>query len=94
MNTFIVFEDGTSVFIDGGKCCENNDWKGDPIFYSKSGKRITPYTYLKWASYTSRFRQMLIYLHHDEIDDPIVEMTSTCKKCGKEFSPYWDIPNF
>lgn len=36
-------------------------------------------------------RNRLIQDYHIEIDDPIVEMCSTCTICKKLFNPYWDI---
>lgn len=82
------------MFIDGPTTWENHNWKGDTIFYSSSGKRITPSTYIKWASYTAPLREKLIYEHHLLIDDPIVSATSSCNNCKQEFSPLRDIPNF
>ncbi len=81
---------GVIGFIDGPNGCKHV-WKGDVIYYTQSGKRITPYTHMKWVSYTSEFREILIYEHYEMIGDPIVEMCSTCKKCKKEFNPFWDI---
>lgn len=86
---------GNSIgFIDGPTTCEHHNWNGDTIFYSASGKRITPLTYLKWASYTAPLRERLIYEHHEEIDDPITSAFGSCKNCKQEFSPIWDMPNF
>ena len=80
----------TTIFVDGGDNCDHK-WNGGTVMYSESGKRIDVYTYLQWASYTDEYRQQVVQAYHESICDPIVETVSTCSKCGKEFSPFWDI---
>lgn len=76
-----------SAFIDGvpDKC--HHVWNGDTIFFTKSGKMITPHTYPKWAGYTAQLREMLVHDHHNETDDPILEAATSCSKCKKVFQP-------
>jgi len=83
---FIQLPNG-NAFIDGlpDKC--EHEWNGDTIFFTASGKRITPYTYLNWTKYTEKVRNDLIQDYHRKIEDEIVGGTSSCSKCGKEFHP-------
>ncbi len=93
MSRFIQLGNKISVFIDGDSSCDHK-WEGSSVMYSESGKKITVYTYLQWSSYTDEYRQQVIRSYHESICDPIVEITSTCSKCNKEFSPFWDINEY
>src|SRR5688500_6193628 len=76
-----------SAFIDGvpDKC--QHQWDGDTIFFTKSGKMITPHTFLKWAGYTAKMREPLIHAHQEHLGDPILEGAVSCSKCRKVFQP-------
>ena len=70
--------------------CEHK-WNGTSVMYTESGKRIDINTNLKWAGYTDQYRIMVAQAYQESICDPIVEVTTTCSKCGKELNPLKDI---
>lgn len=85
----IQLPDGASAFVDGIPDECEHDSKGDVVYQSASGKIIYWHTYRKWASLPTKERGRLIQEYHDEIEDPITMMTSTCSKCKKAaFNPY------
>lgn len=75
------------AFINGVPDTCNHNWNGDTIFFTKSGKMITPHTFPEWASYTAQMREPLIHKHQQEIDDPILEGAVSCSICKKVFQP-------
>lgn len=86
----IVIEN-TVIHIDGIQDTCEHSWNGDTVFYTSSGKRITPYTYKQWTSYTAQMREPLIHKHQEEIGDPIISGGVTCSKCKKD---WFDLKNF
>ena len=83
----IIIGNGFSAFIDGLPDTCKHEWNGDTIFFTKSGKMITPHTHKEWASYTAKMREPLIHEHYNKIDDPILEGAVSCSKCKKVFQP-------
>lgn len=93
MKGFLDLGNGMTAFIDGPDECQHK-WNGPSIMYSSKGLRITPYTYMKWVSYTSSYRDGLVYQHHEDIFDPIVMCTSSCSKCGADYGPIQHMEGF
>lgn len=72
--------------IDPNDC--DHDWNGLQVFISAKGHVIRWFTYSQWASLTDdNYRARLIYEHHLEIEDPIVEGSCECIKCHAIFRP-------
>lgn len=83
---------GGAAFIDGIPDECQHDYTGDTVMVSSKGKVIFWHTYRQWASYTEDYRRRLIYEYHEEMEDPIVEETVTCRKCKKPFTlPIHDV---
>jgi len=83
---FITLGDGIRAFITGIRDKCDHRWN-DSVLYTVSGKTITWSTYPEWASYTSGFRERLIYDRHTRNGDQIIGGAAACSKCGKEYSP-------
>lgn len=81
----IKLGNGNEILLEQGKDSCSHKWDyANTVYYTESGKKITPYTFIQWVSYTSQFRFELISAHQDALDDPIVSAIVECKKCNKQ----------
>lgn len=80
-HSIAVIGEGFSYFADGIPNDHECNSKGDWIYITASGKVIHWYTFRKWASYTSQYRNRLIEEYQDRIGDPILQGSVTCSIC-------------
>lgn len=83
---FRVLPNGARALVTGVKDTCKHRWT-ESYSVTRSGKLIIWSTFPKWASYTSKLRDRLIWDYQESIGDPVSSGGVACVKCDKCWTP-------
>jgi hypothetical protein len=91
---FIILLGGGTAFVDGVPNDHVCDAKGEPAYWTKSGKKLYWHTVREWAHLTWEARLPLLERRFEKLEDPITSGSVTCSICGEAAINQWRDMDF